>query len=121
MKEGRCITYPNIYQHRLSPFHLFDRSKPGHRTTLQFQLVDPEIAILSTTDVPPQPVSWAMDALLDSIDKRLPNELVLKIVQFALDEQYFVGDEEARPLRFAMQLDNEVERRKLAYYFEELL
>jgi hypothetical protein len=121
MKLGRAITYPNLYQHRLSPFHLLDGSKPGYRTTLQFQLVDPEIAVLSTTDIPPQPVSWAMDALLDSIDKRLPNELLLKIMQFALDGEYFVKDEEGWPLRFAMQLDNQVERQKLGYYFEELM
>ena len=121
MKVGRCIAYPNLYQHRLSSFHLLDPSKPGYRTTLQFQLVDPEIAVLSTTDIPPQPVSWALDALMENVDKRLPNELVLKIIEFALEEEYFIRDEEMWRLRRVMQLDNIMERTKLGFYFEELL
>ncbi|KAJ3032479.1 hypothetical protein HDV00_007444 [Rhizophlyctis rosea] len=28
--EGRCIAYPNLYQHRFEPFSLADRTRPGH-------------------------------------------------------------------------------------------
>mmetsp|Transcript_1125 Transcript_1125/g.1019 ORF Transcript_1125/g.1019 Transcript_1125/m.1019 type:complete len:107 (-) Transcript_1125:431-751(-) len=40
-KEGRCIAFPNLYQHRISPFTLKDKTKPGHRKVLVFFLVDP--------------------------------------------------------------------------------
>ncbi|CAE6446258.1 unnamed protein product [Rhizoctonia solani] len=29
--QDRCIAFPNIYQHRVSPFELADKSKDGHR------------------------------------------------------------------------------------------
>lgn len=121
MKEGRCITYPNLYQHRLSPFSLVDSSKAGHRTTLQLQLVDPEITVLSTSDVPPQPVSWALDALYKSLDERLPTEVVLKIIDFALEEEYFLPDDHRWPLRCDMHAQNALDREKLGFYFDEWL
>ncbi|KIM23958.1 hypothetical protein M408DRAFT_27405 [Serendipita vermifera MAFF 305830] len=121
MKEGRCIAYPNLYQHRLSPFELVDPTKPGHRTILQLQLVDPELAVLSTTDVPPQPASWALDALLESLDKRLPMEVVLKIMEFAVGEEFFLSDDCRWPYRYEMQLLNELDRERIGCYFEEEL
>lgn len=121
MKVGRCITYPNLYQHRLSSFQLVDSTKAGYRTTLQFLLVDPEITILSTTDVPPQPASWALQALLESLDKRLPIEVVLKIMDFAVGEEYFVPDESRWPLRYSMQIQSEMDRDSLGYHFAEWL
>ncbi|KAH9914463.1 uncharacterized protein B0H18DRAFT_959787 [Fomitopsis serialis] len=30
-KQDRCIAFPNIYQHLVSPFRLVDPTKPGHR------------------------------------------------------------------------------------------
>ncbi|TFK50233.1 hypothetical protein OE88DRAFT_1753982 [Heliocybe sulcata] len=57
-KEGKCLAFPNIWQHRVSPFQLVDPSKPGHRKILCFFLVDPTTSILSTSSVPPQQVEW---------------------------------------------------------------
>ena len=51
---GRCIVFPNIYQHCVSPFELVDHSKPGHRKILVFFLVDPTKKIISTANVAPQ-------------------------------------------------------------------
>ncbi|MGW7312489.1 DUF4246 domain-containing protein [Streptomyces sp. NPDC054865] len=51
---GRCLAFPNILQHRVSPFRLTDTTRPGHRKILAFFLVDPSRTIVSTSDVPPQ-------------------------------------------------------------------
>ena len=40
-KGGRLLTFPNVYQHRVEPFHLSDSSKPGHRKILALFLIDP--------------------------------------------------------------------------------
>ena len=60
-EEGKCVSFPNVYQHRVEPFQLADPTKPGVRKILCFFLVNPETRILSTTDVPPQQQDWALD------------------------------------------------------------
>ncbi|MCQ4205950.1 DUF4246 domain-containing protein [Streptomyces longispororuber] len=55
---GRCLAFPNVLQHRVSPFRLADPARPGHRKILAFFLVDPSETIVSTSDVPPQQ-PWA--------------------------------------------------------------
>jgi len=76
-KQDRCIAFPNIYQHQVQPFELVDKTKPGKRQILVFFLVDPRYPILSTTQVPPQQLSWAISAgLMDEVNRKLPPELV---------------------------------------------
>ncbi|KAJ7179689.1 hypothetical protein C8R46DRAFT_646991 [Mycena filopes] len=79
---GRALAWPNIYQHRVGPFHVTDPTKPGHRKILAIFLVDPSIdPIPSATNVPPQQKDWAFDALEEarhdptSMYSRLPAEL----------------------------------------------
>uniref|UniRef100_A0A914DHC5 Uncharacterized protein n=1 Tax=Acrobeloides nanus TaxID=290746 RepID=A0A914DHC5_9BILA len=57
-EPGRLIVFPNIFQHKVEPFELVDKTRPGHRKILVFFLVDPNISILSTERVPPQQNSW---------------------------------------------------------------
>ncbi|KAJ7693239.1 hypothetical protein B0H17DRAFT_933169, partial [Mycena rosella] len=38
-KQGRALAWPNLFQHRVSPFRLVDTSRPGHRKILAFFLV----------------------------------------------------------------------------------
>jgi hypothetical protein len=57
-RQDRCIAFPNVYQHRVSPFELVDKSKPGHRKIVAFFLFDPAIHRPSTTTVPPQQKEW---------------------------------------------------------------
>ncbi|KAH8427366.1 DUF4246 domain-containing protein [Aspergillus melleus] len=77
-RENRLLTFPNILQHRVSPFSLVDKSKRGHRKILAFFLVDPHIRVISSANIPPQNEEWwgemreAMDQLMGS---RLPVEL----------------------------------------------
>ncbi|KAJ7725331.1 hypothetical protein B0H16DRAFT_1677470 [Mycena metata] len=62
-KAGRALSWPNLYQHRVSPIELADPSKPGHRKILAIFLVDPTKALIpSASDVPPQQAEWAVDA-----------------------------------------------------------
>ncbi|KAJ6582375.1 hypothetical protein B0H19DRAFT_1217942 [Mycena capillaripes] len=71
---GRALAWPNIYQHRVSPFCLLDPTKPGHRKILAIFLVDPSIApIPSATTVPPQQADWAFEALEEALPPELCN------------------------------------------------
>ncbi|KAF7330975.1 hypothetical protein MVEN_02437600 [Mycena venus] len=80
---GRALAWPNVYQHRVTPFRLLDPTKPGHRKILAIFLVDPSIdPIPSATTIPPQQVEWAFDALEEaasdpnSLFSHLPPELL---------------------------------------------
>ena len=68
--SGKCVTFPNLYQHCVSPFQLKDKSKPGKRKILVFFLVDPNHPILSTSVVPPQQRSWFQRQDKDEKDEK---------------------------------------------------
>jgi hypothetical protein len=75
-REGRLLVFPNVYQHRFLPFELADATKPGHRKLLALFLVDPNIKIPSTANIPPQQRQhWAQK--IDEIGalSKLPREL----------------------------------------------
>ncbi|CAG8257229.1 unnamed protein product [Penicillium salamii] len=61
-REGRLLTFPNVVQHKVSPFSLADRSQAGHRKVLALFLVDPARRIISSANVPPQQEDWAPKA-----------------------------------------------------------
>ncbi|KZW01845.1 hypothetical protein EXIGLDRAFT_28354 [Exidia glandulosa HHB12029] len=86
-KAGRCIAFPNIYQHCVSPFELIDKTRPGHRKILALFLVDPNFNIISTRDVGPQQPGWYARALArcqeDAPVNKLPPELVQSIEEMA--------------------------------------
>ncbi|OAA78378.1 hypothetical protein LEL_05201 [Akanthomyces lecanii RCEF 1005] len=103
-RPGRALFFPNLYQHRVSPFTLADPTRPGHRKILALFLVDPKVPVLSTANVPPQQRDWweqevggagaglGAGAMEEEIARRgLPNELrrmVMDGIDFpiALDE-----------------------------------
>ena len=76
-RQGRIITFPNIMQHRVNPFHLEDPSKSGYRKILALFFVDPHQRIISTANVPPQQAGWWEEhfRLVDAVNPRLPQEL----------------------------------------------
>ncbi|KAL4898354.1 hypothetical protein BDV59DRAFT_166696 [Aspergillus ambiguus] len=77
-REGRLLTFPNILQHRVSPFELADRSKPGHRKILAFFLIDPHLRIISSANIPPQQEDWAQEQqelITRVLRRKLPAEL----------------------------------------------
>ncbi|KAJ2515140.1 hypothetical protein GGI11_003843 [Coemansia sp. RSA 2049] len=64
-KNGRCVVFPNVYQHRVNGFKLADPTKPGHRKILAFFFIDPSTRIPSTEIVPPQQQDWWIETLSD--------------------------------------------------------
>ncbi|TYZ64793.1 hypothetical protein PybrP1_011831, partial [[Pythium] brassicae (nom. inval.)] len=70
--EDQCLVFPNIVQHKVEPFELEDRAKPGVRKILAFFLVDPEKPIPSTAAIPPQQQEW-----VDEIQRPLLQKIKL--------------------------------------------
>ena len=102
LRAGHAIAFPNIYQHRFTDVRLEDTSRPGALTLLSLYLVDPELTgrpdepsdfeVLATNRVPPQQAAWARRALEESIDPRVPEEIIERIMAFA---EGVLSDEEA--------------------------
>ena len=85
-KKGRLITFPNTFQHRVRPFSLADKTKPGHRKILALFLVDPHIRIISTANVPCQQKEWwAQEVQAQEAFPKLPNELVDEVMNSVED------------------------------------
>ena len=81
-REGRLLTFPNVMQHRVSPFGLKDKTKPGHRKILALFLVDPRNPIISTANIPPQQHSWWQELVEEAgVFNRLPLELAQQVLR----------------------------------------
>ncbi|KXN91117.1 hypothetical protein AN958_02893 [Leucoagaricus sp. SymC.cos] len=53
-REGRVVTFPNLFQYRVRSFKFADPTKPDHRKILALFLVDPRMKIISTANIPCQ-------------------------------------------------------------------
>ncbi|KAK4508643.1 hypothetical protein PRZ48_002382 [Zasmidium cellare] len=98
-REDRLLVFPNVLQHRVSPFSLADKSRAGHRKLLALFLVEPFIKIPSTANIPPQQRDWWKKAMEEkgSLTQRLPVELADHVVEAV--EDFPIGLEEAEKLR----------------------
>ncbi|KAJ2461535.1 hypothetical protein GGF42_000124 [Coemansia sp. RSA 2424] len=77
IKNGRCVVFPSIIQHKMPELKLVDRTKPGHCKMLTFYFVDPSTHIPSTEIVPPQQQEWHVEDVLASEPFRsLPHPVV---------------------------------------------
>lgn len=77
-REDRLLVFPNVLQHRVSPFKLAEASRPGHRKLLALFLVDPNKKIPSTANIPPQRVDWWAQCINSKENTRfdkLPTEI----------------------------------------------
>ncbi|KAB5545812.1 hypothetical protein GE09DRAFT_220286 [Coniochaeta sp. 2T2.1] len=102
--KGRLLAFPNTLQHKVEPFELVDKTKPGHRRFLVLWLVDPHFRICSTRNVPPQQHSWWAEAALDAVDfGPLPQELI-DMVKGEVGE-WPMGLEEAKALRLDLMAE----------------
>ncbi|TCD65441.1 hypothetical protein EIP91_002697 [Steccherinum ochraceum] len=109
---GRSVAFPNVYQHAFLPTTLIDQEKEGRTSVVGLFLVDPELEvsaygthagslraegegfeILTTSHVPPQQFAWIKCALEESLDVRIPNEILERIMHFTKD--WLMSDEEA--------------------------
>ncbi|OAJ40971.1 hypothetical protein BDEG_24642 [Batrachochytrium dendrobatidis JEL423] len=61
--NGRCVVYPNRYQHKEQSFELADPTQPGHCKILTFFVVNPTCRIVSTAHVAPQQSQWYNSSL----------------------------------------------------------
>jgi hypothetical protein len=72
---GRVIIVPATLQHRVNRCELVDKSRPGCVKVLSLFLVDPNIRIISTANVPPQRLDWTFDGVdpqeLEGLDQML--------------------------------------------------
>ncbi|KAM6511912.1 hypothetical protein FALCPG4_016899 [Fusarium falciforme] len=66
-KQGRLLAFPNVFHHRVSPFELKDKTKPGHRRFIALWLVDPLTRVINTGNVPPQQQSWWMESAFGNL------------------------------------------------------
>ncbi|MFG3037496.1 DUF4246 domain-containing protein [Streptomyces sp. NPDC048330] len=82
---GRCLAFPNVYQHRVGSFRLADPTRPGHRKILAFFLVDPSETLVSTSDVPPQQ-PWAATSTMTLDQARAYREQLMQERKFFVDE-----------------------------------
>ncbi|EFQ99111.1 hypothetical protein MGYG_02124 [Nannizzia gypsea CBS 118893] len=100
-KEGRLITFLNTLQHRVRPFELEDPTKPGHRKILAMFLVDPNIRIISTANVPAQREDWWKEQVpLDRALGKLPMELFDEVVSHL--DNFPMTMKEAKGLRLEL-------------------
>lgn len=119
-KQGRLLTFPNILQHRVSPFELEDPSKPGHRKILALFLVDPNIRIISSANVPCQRRDWWEEQVpWEHVTGRLPPELSGEVLSH-LDD-YLMSMEDAAALRLELMEERKAvveEQREAMEYME---
>ncbi|KAJ2128176.1 hypothetical protein IW136_006180, partial [Coemansia sp. RSA 678] len=99
-KNGRCIVFPNIYQHQVSGFKLADPTKPGHRKILAFFFIDPTTRIPSTEIVPPQQREWWSETVMER--GAMGNLPVLVKEQIAKHVDFPISLAEAKELRLKL-------------------
>ncbi|KAJ2803521.1 hypothetical protein H4R20_002857 [Coemansia guatemalensis] len=105
-KNGRCIVFPNVYQHKVSGFKLADPTKPGHRKIFAFFFIDPTTRIPSTEIVPPQQKSWWADSVLNST---LVNTLPQLIQTAIMDRVEFpLSLDQAKAIRLELMEERSV-------------
>lgn len=104
-KQGRLLTFPNILQHRVEPFELADATQPGHRKILALFLVDPNIQVISTANVPCQQRHWWSENILSEggISANIPLEVHQMIIDKVTD--FPISMEEAKKLRLELMAE----------------
>lgn len=81
--QGRLLAFPNVFHHRVSPFSLVDKTRPGHRRFIALWLVDPHQRIISTANVPPQQQDWWTDAI--SGDVKTSDDTASRVEKASVD------------------------------------
>lgn len=111
--QGKMVVWPNTIQHNII-FTLKDKSQLGHVHAVNFMLIDPNIRIISTANVPPQRLDWKPEteqALKRGIDvRKLPIDEKLKILPREGDFPWILHD--AREIL----MESKEERKKFNHY-----
>lgn len=118
-REGRLLVFPNVLQHRVLPFKLADESQPGHRKLLALFLVDPNIKIPSTANIPPQQRHWWADKInKDGVLKKLPQELKDRVFE---EVRGFPPDmEQAKRVREELMAERKIRQQEHENTWQEI-
>ncbi|KAM7187203.1 Protein of unknown function (DUF4246) domain containing protein [Rhypophila sp. PSN 637] len=84
-KPGRLLVFPNTFHHRVSECTLKDKTKPGHRRFIALWLVNPEMRIISTANVPPQQLDWWLGSVIGDVEKGAKGQIPQEILQLVPD------------------------------------
>lgn len=103
--HGRLLCFPNTLQHKVEPFSLADKTRPGHRRFLVLWLVDPNYRIASTANVPPQQHQWWKPHGLNPVLEQsgLPPELQDMVREETAE--WPIGLKQAKELRLELMQD----------------
>ncbi|KAI4522667.1 hypothetical protein K525DRAFT_268692 [Schizophyllum commune Loenen D] len=121
-KKGRCIAFPNLFQHKVSPFKLVDPTKPGMRKIIVFFLVDPTRRIPSATDVAPQQEEWLKSILhiAKADDSSRLSTMPLELLDAQADlVEGIMTKKEALEIREELMKERSVRRDEEGEEFEE--
>ena len=132
LREGRVITWPNIFQTKIGQVELEDPSREGYLEVLVLHLVDPNRRIMSTSLVPPQRRDWWADEIRAKNARfwRLPREVWDLIVGMVGNddhesngkkEEWPIGMREAERTRREFWEENEEARRRHTKAMEDYL
>ena len=94
-----------------------DRTKPGHRKILALFLVDPNIKIISSANVPCQRKDWWREEIGGGFDTVLPRELGDLV--FGAVEDFPIGMEEAKEIRLQLMEERKASISDQDQQFEE--
>ena len=122
-QQGRLLTFPNIFQHRVLPFKLADPSQPGHRKILALFLVDPHIRVISSANVPCQRRDWWEEEVERSraLPSKLPLEMKREIMGNIEDGDFPMSLEEAKKLRLELMKERKRYGRMQDRQFQEAI
>ncbi|KAJ2781264.1 hypothetical protein H4R18_002985 [Coemansia javaensis] len=111
--SGRCIVYPNTYQHRRT-VRLADPTRPGKLRRIVFYFVDPSTRVPSSELVPPQQAHWLDAAQAHDVayDGTYLRKRGTDLRRFAISPQ------QAMDLRASMKRERAAAMRDLDALFE---
>ncbi|KAJ2059769.1 hypothetical protein GGI17_004176 [Coemansia sp. S146] len=117
IKDGRCLVFPNTYQHQMPELKLEDATKPGNCKMLTFYFVEPTTRIPSTAIVPPQQKDWWIEDVLAFEPFRSLPQLIVDGIMDKID--YPISLKEAKKIRLEMARDTEdINERILSVLFD---
>lgn len=116
-REGRLLTFPNVFQHRVLPFKLLNSTQPGHRKILALFLVDPHIRVISSANVPCQQREWYEQEILgqrqfQTLPAEMQNRVISNVAEFP------ISIEEAKEIRLELMEERKVFVRRHDQKFE---
>ncbi|KAJ2911065.1 hypothetical protein GGI21_000234 [Coemansia aciculifera] len=109
IKDGRCVVFPNIFQHKMPELRLVDRTKPGHCKILVSYFVDPTRRIPSTEIVPPQQQEWCFEDVLEAEPFRSLPSLVIDGIIDKVD--YPISLRKAKRVRLQVRQDARTDKK----------